>query len=87
MMQFLWGALTATFAVVSLFFLRFWGLTRDRLFLFFAAGFLALAANWLVLAVSNPASEVHHRVYLVRLAGFLLIIVGIVEKNRPGRRK
>jgi hypothetical protein len=86
MNQFLWGALALAGAIAGLFFLRFWRASKDRLFLFFAAAFWALAANWAALGVTNPAMEHRHLVYLLRLVAFSLIIVGIVDKNRrqPG---
>jgi hypothetical protein len=46
MSQFLWGALTASCWIVGACFLRFWKLTRDRLFLFLAGGFWMLSVNW-----------------------------------------
>jgi hypothetical protein len=80
--EFLWGMLTMAHLVVSLLLLRFWRLTRDRLFLFFAASFATLGCNWLVLALLRPAPEDEHLVYLIRLLGSLLLIVGIIDKNR-----
>jgi Family of unknown function (DUF5985) len=61
---------------------RFWRTTRDRLFLFFAGAFATLALNRVSLALVDPALELQHYVYLVRLFAFLLLIVGIVDKNR-----
>jgi hypothetical protein len=52
------------------------------LFLFFAAAFGALAVNWLGLALIDPKLELQHFVYLVRFVGFLLLIGGIIDKNR-----
>jgi Family of unknown function (DUF5985) len=79
---FIWGCLATASLTVSLFFLRFWRLSRERLFLFFALGFLTLAANWAGLALINPPVESRHYLYVLRLIAFLLIIVGIVDKNR-----
>ena len=81
--QFMWGALTMASAVAGLFFLRFWRKTRDRLFLIFAAAFWILGTNWLVLAITRH-DEAHW--YSLRLIAFILIIVGIVDKNRSRRR-
>jgi len=80
--QFLWGLLTMAHLVVALLFLRFWRLSRDRLFLFFAASFATLAVNWLTLAMMRPAPEAEHLLYLIRLFGFVLLIIGIVDKNQ-----
>ena len=82
MNQFLLGAVAMAGWVAGLFFLRFWKLTRDRLFLFFSVGFWGLGLNWLVLAFANPASEAPHRIYFIRLVAFVFFIAGIVDKNR-----
>jgi len=82
MEQFLWGALTMACFTAALLLLRFWRLTRDRLFLFFALGFCVFAANWMALAIVNPVTESRHYIFLLRLAAFLLIILGIIDKNR-----
>lgn len=79
---FLWGASAATSLAVSFFFLRFWRISRERLFLYFGFAFIAFAVNWVGLAVVHPPIESRHYLYIVRLAAFLLIIVGIVDKNR-----
>jgi hypothetical protein len=84
--MFLWGALTMAGLTAALLFLKFWRLTRDRLFLFFALAFCALALNWCTLAMLNAQGEGHQYVYLIRLVGFVLIIIGIVDKNRRVRR-
>jgi len=68
--------------VAALFFLRYWRVSRDRLFAFFAVAFALLAANWLALSVIDPAFEARHLIYLIRLAAFVLITIGIVDKNR-----
>jgi hypothetical protein len=83
---FIWGCLATASVTVSLFFLRFWRLSRERLFLFFALGFLTLATNWAGLALINPPVESRHYLYVLRLIAFLLIIVGIVDKNRRSAR-
>lgn len=82
----LWGALATSCWVAGLFFLRFWRRLGDRLFLFFCLGFWALGANWLGLALLAPATENQHFIYLLRLCAFLLIITGIVDKNRRERK-
>jgi hypothetical protein len=57
-------------------------MTRDRLFVFFAIAFAALAANWIGLSMIDPDVESRHNIYVLRLLAFVLIIVGIVDKNR-----
>jgi hypothetical protein len=86
MNQFLWGALAMASLVAGLLFLRFWRLGGDRLLLFFATAFGMLALNWMALGLANPDRETVFYVYLIRLAAFALIIVGIVDKNRRAGR-
>jgi hypothetical protein len=73
-----WGA--------GAFFLRFWRETSDRFFLLFALAFWVLSVNWVLVALWRPAAESLHLVYLIRLAGFALILAAIWDKNRklPG---
>jgi hypothetical protein len=85
MNAFLWGALTAASLVAALLFLRSWRVGRDRLFLCFALAFVAFAANWTALALVEMATEGRYIVYLLRLAGFLCIVAGILDKNRRSR--
>lgn len=78
------GALTLGFLVAALFFLKFWRRTRDPLFLTFAAAFVLLAGNQALPVVFNIPREDQSSVYLLRLAGFALIIWAILRKNlRP----
>jgi Family of unknown function (DUF5985) len=82
MKPFFLGLLAMASAIAALFFLRFWRLTGDRLFIFFALAFAALMINWVGLTMLDPALEARHGVYLVRLLAFALILLGIVDKNR-----
>jgi hypothetical protein len=84
MLSFLWGATAATSLVASMFFLRFWKDTRDRLFAVLSAAFCVFALNYVLLACFVPSNETRHLLYLVRLLAFALILAGIVDKNlRP----
>ena len=85
MKQFCWGVLAMASLIAGLIFLKYWKVTGDRLFVFFALAFAMLSINYLVLAAVIPAFEARHLIYLIRLAGFVLIIVGIVDKNRGVR--
>ena len=85
MKQFCWGMLTMAGLVASLFFLRYWKVSGERLFAYFAVAFALLAVNWLVLAAIDPTFEARHLIYLIRLAAFIVMIVGIVDKNRVMR--
>jgi hypothetical protein len=84
MNQVLSGVIIAGYAVAGLFFLRFWRDTRDRLFAIFAASFWLLCVQRILL-VTRPAGisgENVANLYLVRLLAFVLILVGILDKNR-----
>ncbi len=84
MTQFMLGAIVMACAAAGLFFLRFWRKTRDRLFAIFAIAFWTLGLNWLALAFINQ-DEVRTALYVVRLLAFLLILFGILDKNRAAR--
>jgi hypothetical protein len=75
------GAIAMGFAVSAMFFLRFWYVSRDRLFAFFAAAFAVLAANRVLLAVFNENREHTTLLYTVRLMAFVFILAAIVDKN------
>jgi hypothetical protein len=83
---FLWGALAMACGTSALFFLRHWSATRDRLFAFFAVAFAVMALNWVSLAFIDPGKELRHTLYLLRLLAFVLIMVGIIDKNRRSSR-
>jgi len=75
------GALTLGFLVASVFFLKFWRRTRDPLFLSFAAAFALIAANQAAPVIFNIPREDQAPIYLLRLAGFGLILLAILRKN------
>ena len=85
MRHFLWGALAVTSVIASIFFMRYFRLTRDRLFVFFSIAFLVMALNWIGLAIADPSIETRHQVYVLRLLAFVLILIGIIDKNRRGK--
>jgi hypothetical protein len=87
--NFLLGVLVTCGLAIGLFFVRFWRSSGERLFLWFAVGFVLLGASWAAVA-AQPAgrqtyAEAWWQVYLLRLAAYVVIIWGVVEKNR-GRR-
>ena len=79
---FLSGAVTMGFVTASLFFLRFWRRTQDRLFLAFAAAFFLLALNALLVAMADVPIENRSVLYLLRLAAFGIIIIAVIQKSR-----
>jgi hypothetical protein len=82
LLTFLQGFTVAGAWVSGLFFLRFWRESRDPLFGFFGAAFWLLAASWTLLALSSPTEESRPYIYALRLLAFVLIIAGMVVKNR-----
>lgn len=70
-------------AAAGLFFFRFWRESGDRLFAFFGTAFWVLGVSWALLALINPADETRPYVYAIRLVAFMLMIVGMIDKNRP----
>jgi hypothetical protein len=82
MKSFLWGALTVETAVAAVFFLRYWRVSGDRFFGYFALAFAFMALNWIVVSSIDPKLEVTHYAYFLRLIAFVLIIGGVLDKNR-----
>jgi zinc transporter ZupT len=82
MTTFIYGVLTALSATIAIFFFKLFRDAKDRLFGFFAAAFGVLAIDWLAHAVLAPRHESQHYLFLIRLLSFVLIIAGIVGKNR-----
>jgi uncharacterized membrane protein HdeD (DUF308 family) len=80
----LMGAVAMASFIATLFFVRFWQQTRDRLFLFFATAFAVDAVTRVALALSHPSEEMEPLFYAARAVTFGLIIAAIVLKNRPG---
>ena len=83
--DFLAGAVVLGFFVSSLFFLRYWRRTRDRLFLTFSLAFALLGLGQTILALANAATEERGALYLFRLAAFMLILHAVYRKNRAAR--
>jgi hypothetical protein len=79
---FLGGATSMGFFIAGLFFVRFWRSTRDRLFLYFAAAFFVLTTERIVREGMQIQTEWVPYVYMLRLAAFVLILVGVLDKNR-----
>lgn len=78
------GAIMLNAWAISVFFMRFWKKTRDRLFAWFAVAFILLGIERAT--TIGFAGETHFHVYLIRLVAFLLIIFAIGEKNKKRLR-
>ena len=85
MHEYLWGLLTMATLMAALFFLRYWRIGRERLFLFLSIAFVALSSSWVALAMIRPSYEHRNVVYLLRLLAFAAIMIGIADKNRRSR--
>jgi hypothetical protein len=82
MTHFVSGLLVMGYAVAALCFLRFWRTSSDRLFLFFSAGFALLAVQRTSLAAAALLPLPETTYYAIRLLAFVVILAGIVDKNR-----
>jgi uncharacterized membrane protein len=81
------GILVMGYAIGALFFFRFWKESRERLFLMFGIAFAVLALQQLLYGLTNEATESPALLYLIRLIAFVIILVGILDKNLKARRR
>ena len=79
---FLLGIIATTSIFAGIFFLRFWRDTRDSLFLAFALAFLIEGVNRSFRIFFAHPNEASPWVFVVRAFAFLIILAGIVNKNR-----
>jgi len=85
--EFLLGAILMGDVIAGLFFVRYWKVTGDRLFLFFAWSFVFGALSRVMLAGHVVTSEAEPFLYVLRLLSYLIILAGIADKNRSSIRK
>jgi hypothetical protein len=76
------GITVAGYLVGALFFARFWRRTGEAVFGWFCLAFVVLALQPTLQAVLTLPTEDTGALFLIRLAGFLLIAVGIIAANR-----
>jgi hypothetical protein len=81
MIEMLSGALLLSYLTAGAHFFRFWKRIGDRLFLQFAVAFWLFALNQLLSSIPDVTNETVGYEYLLRVLGFVLIIVAIVDKN------
>jgi hypothetical protein len=81
------GALMMGCFVIGLKFLKYWQVSRDRFFIFFASAFWIFAIGWGLRVFVEIADEHGHFAYVPRLLAFLLILVGIFDKNRRSAKE
>jgi hypothetical protein len=75
------GALAMATLAVAVIFLRYWRDSGDRLFLYFALSFFVQSVNRVALSVAN-ANEAYPWHYFIRFIAYMLIVAGILHKNR-----
>jgi hypothetical protein len=73
------GAVAMASLIATLFFFRFWRQTKDPFFLLFG---IAFGLD----GISATTDETAPFFYIARLVSFALIIVAILQKNRPKKR-
>lgn len=83
MNQVLVGAIATVSLIAGLFFFRFWRTSGDRFFLLFALSFCIEGLNRLFLGLAVGLAEDTPVYYLIRLVAYGLIVVAILDKNRP----
>lgn len=81
---FLLGIIATASVTAGVFFLRFWRDTRDSLFLAFAIAFLIEGVNRSAMLLLSQPNEGSAWIYVIRFMAFLLILAGIINKNRRG---
>jgi hypothetical protein len=85
--ELLLGGIIMGNAIATLFFIKYWKVTGDRFFLFFAWAFVLEAVCRVILAAYVVNSEIRPLVYSIRLFSHCLILAGILDKNRGSIRK
>ena len=77
------GAIAFSNCIASLFFLRFWKQTQDRLFLMFSIYFGIEGINRVLMGLSRlNFNEEQPVIYFIRFVSYLLIVIAILDKNR-----
>jgi len=84
MEQVMSGAIAMGCGVAGVYFLKFWRDTRDRLFALFALSFFVMTVSRAAIALSDTPA-VGTIQYWVRFVAFALILIAILDKNRPRR--
>jgi peptidoglycan/LPS O-acetylase OafA/YrhL len=79
------GAMILAYAIIALFFLRFWRQTGDRLFAAFSAAFWLMTVGRIAVALNRASEDDTYYLYLFRLAAYLIILYAIIDKNRARR--
>ena len=86
MTDFVLGGTAIACLAIALFFLRFYRDSADRLFAAFAGAFLIFGVNRLLLTLIDEDGDGRIYAYTLRFLAFMLVVWGIVDKNRSTER-
>jgi hypothetical protein len=81
LIAFMAGAVTLGHVVAGAWFLKSWKKTGDRLFVSFAAAFWLFALNQFLSLILGPGEREIRFEYILRVLGFVLILLAIARKN------
>jgi hypothetical protein len=84
--NFLGGAIVFGYALIGLYFLKFWNRTRDAFFGYFAFAFFVLGIGRIIEAIVRTNEAEAPLVYLFRLLAFVIIIFAIMHKNLASKK-
>ena len=84
--NFLGGAIVFGYALIGVFFLKFWRRTRDSFFSYFATAFFMLALGRVIEAITRTNETTTPYVYAFRLIAFVIIIFAIMHKNLSSKK-
>lgn len=86
------GIACAAFGASGVFFFKFWRASRDPFFFYFTIACWLLAIERCAILALDRApkapeigSESGIWVYLIRLVAFVVILIGVIQKNKRGR--
>jgi hypothetical protein len=82
MASFLNGAAAMSCIAIGTYFARFWQHSGDRLFWCLAAAFWIFAVNYAAVGLLAPADERIAYAFVLRLVGFVAILIGVLLKDR-----
>lgn len=77
------GAIALGSLAVGLFFFRYWYISRDRFFLYFALSFWIEGLSRIHMGLNSDIPEDLPVYYMIRILSYGLILLAIWEKNRP----
>jgi len=83
---FLTGVIFSLYMVATVFFVKFWTRTGDRLFLAFAVAFVMEGFNRLQFLSVNHPEDGSPGIYIVRILAFSLIAAAVIAKNLQQKR-